>query len=121
MADFHDVTLCYETNYRFTLKLLIVYDVLVYVLRFDLPEPETCKSGHAGACMADFHAVTLCYETDSRFMLKLLIVYVVLDDVLHSGLLEPETRVGPTRKTRVGSAWLGSYDLPLPPPHIYIT
>lgn len=104
MADFHDVMLCYETDYRFTLKLIIVYDVLVYVLRFDLPGQQKRALGDAGVCMADFHAVTLCYETNSRFTLKLVNVYAVLDYVLHFNLLELETCDDPACKTRVGSS-----------------
>jgi hypothetical protein len=44
VCDFHGITLCYETDPRFTLKLEIVYIVLVYVLRSDLSEPETSSS-----------------------------------------------------------------------------
>jgi hypothetical protein len=41
VCDFLGVTLYYEIDPGFTLKLEIVYVVLVYVLRSDLPEPET--------------------------------------------------------------------------------
>jgi hypothetical protein len=44
MADFHAVTLYYETLFQFTLKLVIGYAVLVYILRYDLLEPETAAS-----------------------------------------------------------------------------
>jgi hypothetical protein len=45
MADFHVVTLYYETDSQFMLKLVIVYAILVYVLRYDLLEPEIGASG----------------------------------------------------------------------------
>jgi hypothetical protein len=54
--DFHTVIRanpsCYETDRRFMLKFVSIYVVLVHVLRWNLPEPETAHKWRCAIFMS---------------------------------------------------------------------